>query len=252
MRSFNYLRKEGNKFYITKPKDFNPVSIPEEIVDKTFEFAYNMSFGKKGAHRDHRTGGQYQRKNGEIFINTFQGKTAEYGFYLWAKNKGFDTAEPDLQVWELGEWDQFDFEINNKKVAVKSTKFYGNLLLLETGDWNSEGKYIPNLDKGTAEYDYIVLVRVKPDGEKIMKTERLLYENECDKKRIKELITGRTWETDIPGFICNEELIHIINAEPEYIIPKDAMLQGKIKMDAENYYVQAGDLNEIENLQSGE
>ena len=63
----------------------------------------------------------------------------------------------------------------------KSTKSYGDLLLLETKDWNDDGEYIPNKDKGNFRYDYTILVRFSPDGEAIMKNKNgcreLLFSN---------------------------------------------------------------------------
>ena len=63
------LHKKDNAFYITKKKEFNPLPLfSQEIISVVFDFAYDMTFGLIGEHRDHRSGGQHNRKNGEIFI----------------------------------------------------------------------------------------------------------------------------------------------------------------------------------------
>lgn len=94
-----------------------------------------MSFGGNGEHRNHRTGGTHQRKKGEIFANAFQGKLAECAIYNQFYNE-LDITEPDFETYGLGEWDDADFYINDFKISIKSTKSFGNLLLLETRDWN--------------------------------------------------------------------------------------------------------------------
>lgn len=77
----NRLTQNGNSFSINNSKSFqNPVAFQAETIEKVFNFAYEMSFGD-GEHRDHRTGGSLNRKKGQIFINTFQGKLSELAVY---------------------------------------------------------------------------------------------------------------------------------------------------------------------------
>jgi len=199
-------------------------------------------------HRKYRSGGQYSRKNGELFINTYQGKLAEYGIYEYFKNKGINTNKPDLSKWNLGKWDSTDLIVKDKKINIKSTKYYGNLMLLETKDWNSDGEYIPNIEKGDSRYDYFLLIRIKPDGEFIMKRNLLLYANTLPngKSSLKEIILKNNWEFDLPGYVSLEKIQYVINND--YILPQNSYLNGKIKMDAENYYVQSGDMKKVDEL----
>lgn len=238
------LKKEDNKFFITRKKDFSPLPpFSKEIINAVFDFAYDMTFGAVGEHRDHRSGGQHKRKNGEIFINTFQGKLSEFGVYYFLRKANIvDLGRPDLEKWELGKWDDADFKFNNFKFSIKSTKFYGNLILLETKDWNEEGFYLPN----DAQYDFTILTRIKPDGEKLLKTKKLLYSDNCDKEELKTLIISEKWQCDIPGFITLEMLQEVI--KNDYILPQNSYLNGSTRMDAENYYIQAGDLLDIKFL----
>jgi hypothetical protein len=232
------LKQVGTDFFITKPRSFSPTTCANkhDVLD-TFEFAWSMTFGADGAHRDHRSGGTSRRKNGEIFANTYQGKLAE--FAITNEFSGFEGVErPDLSVYGLGKWDSFDVYLNSFHIGVKSTKMYGNLLLLETKDWSVEANYSNNSQNQSP--DFLCLVRLHPDVDMILKQERLLYSNACDKSILKKLITNQNFTYDCCGFIRKSDLKKVI--QEQLILPQDAMLNGKTRMDAENYYVQAGDL----------
>lgn len=70
---FKRLDRKGNCYYINSREKFNAIEkLPSDLVEIVFNFAYEMTFGQKGEHRAHRTGGTHQRRNGEIFANTFQ------------------------------------------------------------------------------------------------------------------------------------------------------------------------------------
>ena len=179
-----------------------------------------MTISQEGEHREYRTGGSHFRSSKEIFINAFQGKLAEVAFYEYFKDKDLQINEPDFETYPKGQWDNFDFMINNKKINVKSTKHFGNLMLLEQGDWNNNAEYIPNIGSNNHIYDLFVLLR----------------------------IDSKTNKYDIPGFITTNDLMHII--QKQHIIKKGEMLNGKIPMDANNYYVQAGDMRNINTFMS--
>jgi len=164
---FERLHIEDSSFYITKPKTYTVNhTFKQETVLKVFDFAYDMSFGKAGQHRNHRSGGKHLRKNGEVFANVFQGKLAECAVYNKVYKCG-NVRTVDFNKYELGKWDDADIVVNGFKIAVKSTKSFGNLLLLETKDWNSKGQYIPNIDTDNAVYDYIAVARIKPNCENL-------------------------------------------------------------------------------------
>ncbi len=231
-----------NSYNITHRKPFAPTIIDLEVVKTCFEFAYNMSFGKKGEHRDHRTGGTHARRNGEIFINTFQGKLAEYCVWHMFKSFSVNTDEPSLDAWELGIWDDSDLVINNYKINIKSAASFSNLLLLETKDWDANGFYKPN----NQTYDFFIFVRIDPDGKSIMRRNRWFFSDNIPKADLYNEIINQNWKYDIPGFISQIQLVKIIN--DEHIIPKDTSLNGSTRMDASNYYCQAGDMDNIINI----
>ena len=237
----------GNEFHINSKKSFIKNKINKKILDKCFEFASNMVFGT-GHHRSHRSGGQYSRKNGELFANTFQGKIAEFVTYNKLVSEGLvDLEEPDTGVYGEGVWDDVDLEYKNKKINIKSAAFFSNLLLLEKKDWNSEGQYIPNINNtASQDYDYFLMVRIKPDIKSIIRCNNLLYLDITDTSKIKELILKENWFFDFGG-VCNQTTIKYVIAN-NYLIPQNGLLNGKIKMDADNYYIQSADLKGIGRL----
>lgn len=240
-KNFHKLSVQNNNYFITSRAPFRPIDkIPNEFIEKAFEFAYQMTFGKDGEHRDHRSGGIHIRKKGEIFANTFQGKLAEYGVFMILNRKGLGVDEPDINVFGLGVWDSADLFIKNKSVSIKSTKAFGNLLLLETKDWDDNGKYIPN----NKEYDFTFLVRMNPYCEDLLKKHRLLYLNDVPKEKLREIIFAETWLFDIPGYVTRDDLVQVI--QNKFIIPQGAMLNAGTQMDASNFYIQAGDFRTIE------
>ena len=237
---FAKLVQSGNIYSINRKRNFCPIAcIPVDLVKKVFDFSYQMTFANKGEHRDHRTGGTHQRKSGEIFANTFQGKLAEYAVFKTFQESGLDVNEPDLSVFGLGIWDSVDIVVGNASVSIKSTKSFGNLLLLETKDWDGEANYLPN-GKG---YDYTFLVRMDPFCEDLMKRNRLLYSATVEPQFLLNIINSVQWKFDIPGFVTRDDLKYII--ANNYVIPQGAMLNGRTCMDASNYYVQAGDMNPL-------
>ena len=248
----NKLRQEGNKYFIGSDKHFqNGNTFKNETIKKVFDFSYAMAFGD-GKHREHRSGGSMNRKKGQIFINTFQGKLSELAIYKRFKvsnsvayNK---LSLPDFDVYGLGEWDDSDIILDDLKFSIKSTKFFGNLLLLETKDWNKKGEYVPNMSlaEKSCLYDYFVLVRIKPDGEKIMRSNKILYSNDIEEEELHSIIVSENWEYDIPGYITSDDLRLIINGN--FVIPRGALLNGSTPMDAENYYIQSGDMKDFNSL----
>lgn len=233
-------------YTINRKKLFNGLLIQSTDLRKAFDFAYEMCFGE-GHHRNHRTGGQYGRKNGELFCNTFQGKLAEIVLYNFFILNGIECTEPDFGIYDESVWDDTDLTVKGKKINVKSAAFFSNLLLLETKDWNSLGQYLPNLNAGTtSNYDYFILVRIQPDVKKLLRDNRLYYSNEVSKDNLEQIIFKETWKYDIAGYISNEELIQAISNRD--VIPQNSLLNGKIPMDAENFYIQSGDMKYIKEL----
>ncbi|PGS54241.1 hypothetical protein [Bacillus sp. AFS041924] len=237
-------------YRFTNRKEFVPIAtFSHEVIEEVFNFAYDMSFGRQGHHRNHRTGGNNRRRNGEIFADTFQGKLAEFALWSVLNDNGVLVPRPDLEMYEEGVWDSSDFEYLDRKIAVKSTKSFGQLLLLEAEDWNEEGLYIPNLNTNNELYHYFVLIRLEPYTADILRQNRLYFNDICNRDALRELIMEQEFTYDIPGYMTRNDLVQLI--ENNYFIPQGAFLNRigpNNIMDADNYYIQAGNLHNIQEL----
>lgn len=233
-----------NKYYITDRKVFIGNQIDEQIMEKCFRFAYSMVFGT-GHHRKHRSGGQHKRKNGELFANTFQGKLAEFIVYEELKKNGVENlALPDTNIYGKGIWDDFDLEVSGKKINIKSVAFFSNLLLLEAADWSCEDGYISGGESLRGQkYDYFVVVRIKPDVKNLFQSNDIFYANDIEKEKLQHLIFSEQWFFDIAG-VCTEKTIQYI-IKNDYFLPQNSLLNDTVRMDADNYYIQVGNLKDF-------
>lgn len=80
-----------------------------------------------------------------------------------------------------------------------------------------------------------------------MKENRLFYSEYADYMFLRDLLTTLDWKANLTGYISREQLVDEVIRE-RHILPKNSLLNGNTRMDAENYYVQAGDLNSISEL----
>ena len=232
---------------VAKKVDFEEcIFVDEKQLKVVFDFSYNMTFGKVGEHRNHRTEGRHFRKNGEIFANTFQGKICECLLYQYLIDNGVDANDItgiDFSMSKLGNWDSYDIKIKDKIIAVKSTKSIGNLLLLECSDWDKNGRYTPNID---VEYAFIVLIRLKPIVEEKLKQHKLLYSNECDRDELFDIVNDK-YCADMPRCISLDGLKYIINND--FIIKQGEFLNSsKNTMDVNNYYIQFANMQPIDKM----
>ena len=243
------LRTENGCYYIDCPVPFRHNGyLSEEDISESLQFAYDMTFGAEGQHRSHRSGGTVRRHAGEIFADTFQGKLAEYAFYNLFRNMcEVNLDQPDTRRMGLAEWDSCDFTVNGKEIAVKSTKHFGNLLLLETKDWDDQGRYIPNFGKGCSEYDYFVFIRIYPECASIMKKNRWYYSDKVEFEDLWPAVFYENWAANLVGYITREDLVQSV-IKAGHILPKGSNLNGTTVMDAENYYIQAGDMHSMSEL----
>ena len=122
---------------------------------------------------------------------------------------------------------------------MKTTKDFGNLLLLEVKDWyviktetKYEAIYIPNKDKdGRGFYDYIVFCRVK--------TNLQINSQSFTEDSLEVMAKSLEVKLQVVGTIENKELAEIINSGKYKIYQGDTLNQRTI-MDADNYYIQSG------------
>lgn len=204
----------------------------------------------EGYHRGKRSGGIKERSEKEKFVNTLQGKMTECALHKYLQGYQLDTSGVDFSVFGKGKWDTVDLACNNNKIAIKSTKHFGQLLLLETKDWDENGNYIPNEDTNTGEYDEIVLMRIRPNIDDVIKRKPDFWQ--LDVAEQLEFLKSIKWEFEISGYITHEDLQYIIRNH--YVIKQGDRL-GKVKenyngivMDADNYYVQVTNMRKKEEL----
>ncbi|MBT6774493.1 hypothetical protein HOA91_03920 [Candidatus Woesearchaeota archaeon] len=117
------------------------------------EFNRCYSFSKKSAktQREYRSGGSQVRSVSLVENDTQRGKVAELIVVNFLKQPPFNIENIDLdfEVYPRGVWDSQDFEINGKKMSIKSAKWFSNWLLLETKD----------IQRGDL-YDYYIFVTI--------------------------------------------------------------------------------------------
>lgn len=248
-----YLNREvypdGSVHYnFTATKPFQALdSIEKDDIIAARDFAYAMTFGGQGQHRATRTGGNHTRMNGEIFLNAFNGKLGEFAIKRYLEKLGFQVPPVDIDVYGLGEWDAADFHLNNRSLSVKTIKHFSHLLLLECGDWNNEGCYIPNIEINGGIYDYHILVRLKGniDLEKKLKSQRKFFSH-LTQQEVVDLIENYEVKFDLPGVATREMLIEAI--EEDQVVYQNEYISKFTEIQADNYYIQSGDLIPIENF----
>ena len=242
-KTFTPLEFSGGRYRITKGKRFVRTSrLQLSGVSQAFDFAAGMTFEGVGQHRSHRSGGRHRRSDREIFIDTFQGKIAEFAFES-VVGAVTSTGGPELFTSHLGRWEDVDFVVGPHRIAVKSTKWFGNLLLLESADWNEQGEYVASLGE-PVKYRAICLVRLGPDLANLSRSLGIAIAP-LSIDRLREAVLETAWLFDIPGWIDSDDLRRIVGANQR--IARGTTL-GRITLDADNYYVQAGELRPVGDL----
>ena len=153
--TFSKLTKTNNNYEVNSKVPFSSRTNAEcdiQDLEQAFLFSWNMTFGATGEHRSYRSGGQLVRNNLQKFCDVFIGKLGEVAFFNISKKRPMVTniTEIDYECYGLGKWDSSDFIINYQyHIAVKTTKHFGNLLLLEENTIKipkqTEGAYISPL-----------------------------------------------------------------------------------------------------------
>lgn len=215
--------------------------IDNQVVQDAFDFAYGMTYGRVGQHRANRTNGRTTRDMGEIFCNTFQGKLSEYVVRNSLANMNLNVGEVDTEQEELGRWDSYDLDVEDSILSIKSCKYFSEFLFLETGDYDCHGNY----RHSNVQADFIVLVKISPVCQSIMKNNRMFY-GTPNEENLRNMILSETWEYDIAGFITHDMLEECIRSRN--IIPQGALLNGSTSMDAENYYYASGQMISFDDI----
>lgn len=221
--------------------------LAHRYIEASYRFAWKMSFTEEGHHRRKRSGGIERRSSFQIFCDTFNGKLGEFSLYQHFTANGIEVPYPDLSISGIGKWDSCDFTFKigtiEKNISIKTTKSTGNLLLLETKDWNENGEYIPNLKGHNVMYDDFLLVRVDSNIKKILNTKGIYSKEQFEEKNTMNFLCERVYEYDIAGVVSADMLKKTIFEKN--ILKQGGFLQSQgTVLDADNYYVQSGDMYE--------
>ncbi len=212
-------------------KRFEPnVYLLDRHVKSCLDFAQAMAYGNGHHQALAFAGDNHRRSPSQIFRDTLQGKIAEFGIHTFLHRKGVKVDEfPSCEVWGEGEWEDCDFTLNNGvvSVSVKSTKHFGNLLLLECHRYNQEGLYLePSQGTQPIKHDYVFLVRVKG----------------VTHSSVTAYNTSSAIKCEVTGFITHMDFCELINRSQ--IIRKGVKIG--IPMIVDNYYVCANDLHKAD------
>jgi len=234
------MKIENDNYTVTKKKSFiQNKDFKETTIEKVFESAYQSCFINK-----YETGGQYK---GEIFIQEFQKKLAELGFYNAIYQADTKLYEKFTQYTE--DFFKIDlnspiiFNYNDLNIYMETSAYDIDLLMLSESVWDKDTTYIPNREKGINHFDYIFLTRIRENGETLLKNNNLLFNNEVNKQQLHDLILSQRWTYDIPGFITNHDLQSLINNQQ--FIPKDTQLNTTEKIKSNSFYVESANLKEF-------
>ena len=250
-----YYENERNYTINSKVNFISNVNVSIDDQFNCLKFCWDMTIGQKGKHRANRTGGMKKRKPMDIFCDAFIGKMGEVAFHHFCEKRNIaEVSDIDYECTPLGKWDDTDFTIKNKKtggifkIAIKTTKNFGNLLLLEQKDWeiNREGKvvYMPNKNnhsKGV--YDFLVFCRVKTNLSNIVDKE--LFKKEDAQGFLNQTLRRLLVELQVVGYVRNSDLVEMINSN-NFLIKQGDRLNRKTVMDASNYYIQSGSFKQFE------
>lgn len=107
-----------------------------KITDQEFDECKKFADDSSKTQREHRSGGTYFRSADEIHSDTLRGKIAEVAVKKFLEQDPLNVKEIDLDfnIYPRGVWDKCDFNLNGKKVSIKSSKHFARCLLLETKD----------------------------------------------------------------------------------------------------------------------
>lgn len=224
-------------------------TLTPSVIELAGDFAMRMTYLGEGQHKATRSGGLHKRNQREIFSDTFQGKLAEFAL-LQILSPYLDKTylAPSLLAAPLGYWEASDVLGPGISIEVKSTKPFGNLLLLEKENWNSSGEYRHGTDGSATRISHVALIRISPSiHEHARMLEQKYMTGKADKVGLTNELLRHKWTFDIAGFARREDLQQVFRAQQ--LLRQGSMLgPNGVRMDADNYYIQTGDLRPLSEL----
>lgn len=255
------LTPYGRCFKVNHPKPFGHLNVPVDAfaLHEVLDFSWKMTFGKQGQHRTYRKGGSEIRSDLMVFRDVYRGKLGEVAFYNYCQQRPRvqQLSNIDFSCSATGIWDRADFIVNNEHhISIKTTKDFGNLLLLEAKDWgidldHQKAVYKPNQyddHKNKGVYDYFFLCRVRSVIDAII--HQLSQEQQAIsfrdlKQKLFQPLKQQKPRLDIAGYISNNDLFHILQQETFLLQAGTYVGKSAKQQDAENYYVQSGCMRQL-------
>lgn len=242
--NYFYLGDNKSKKYVDeKLNDGSTITLSEDDIRKCFEYAYRMAIENK--QRENRSGGKHQRRELEIFWDDFRGKIAECFAKDYFERKGCKVDDIDFEIYDRGKWDKYDLRVNNHIVAIKSSKHFSQLLLLESKDWNSSGSYVGNQGENKYLPEWFLFVRTKIEhprarGGATLTTKEEMW-NIVNEINITAELTGGLSFYDFVNQVIRYE--YIIRQGSKFKVSRTSR---GTEMDADNYYVKLSELESVE------
>ena len=230
-KKFNRLKEFEGSYLITHKKKFHPLFDVNEYVKDSVIWAGNGERFKKS-----------NRNRKEIIIDCIQGKIGEFALYKYLRSIGYDINPPSLEIIERGSWDDGDLFLGDKKIQIKTSPYFSNLLLLKKNDWDLDGNYRFNINENSTPYKAFFLCRIKPSVQDVLGDFEIL-----NTSKTIETLSNVNFRADIPGFASLKDFREIISSG-QYI--KAGFKIGNRTISEDQYYFQSGDLRDIDEIPS--
>jgi hypothetical protein len=221
---------------ITKSKTFKELRYIDlnQHIEESVVWAVKNEFQSNGRVLD------------TVIKNSIIGKLGEFAIYHFLDRMGYSPGYPDLKIRGKDEERKhdggYDLKILNKYwINVKTSTSGSNTLLLKKHHFDSLGNCVYRDKPEDPPCLYFFLCRIKPDINKIE------LNNWSDIDNVVKELSQLRFSCDIPGFLTIKDFRKIIRED--MTIKKGQMLAvEKFKLDADNYYCQAGNLRDIEEI----
>ena len=231
--------KEIDGVYYTNDfkKSYKLNKVEKEIVSKCFDFAYDITFGKKGSINFNG------RDTIDVFYDVLKGKIAELYIYNKLKLLGDICQDIDFKIYSDGEWDKYDIKIADKYVDVKTLKLNNEILLLDSSQIISA--YL-SWDFLITKKDYYIISKVSPDT-----TPNFLFKIDIEninKEDLKNIIIRLPFKCSVIGYLNKLDIQTAIYEDN--VIKRDSLINSpnSKKINKDYIYIQSSDFRPIKNF----
>lgn len=231
------LQKSNESFWLDRadkiPFGQGKLYSVNDRIEDLFNFSYNQAI--KLNQKQNWNNSSHYRTSEEMLLDTIEGKMGEEAIYKCANEKWgkiYDISPVDYNIYDGQEnGDKLDFIFIHRKtgkekiVAVRTVKFFSNLLLMETS-------------KTWDHCDAIFLCRIKPLIDDILKGVPI-----CEKESIKQVLLKTDFKIEIVGYLDKQTFVKEV--KDKMILRQGSKIFGTTIMETENYYVPACSLKAL-------